>query len=128
MIKTEYKGHLKNPIDKTAELISEYVEKGPTKFCTFEEYRKGVDTLCKFCELRTESVKGQISGTTPSTTEGQSADSSSLIDASEITISDMGTMNVGGKGGKGGFGGSDKSMPNTENANSLKDNSQAENS
>ena len=124
MIKTEYKGHLKNPIDKTAELISEYVEKDPTKFCTFEEYRKGVDTLRKFCELRTESVKGQLS-TIPSTTEGQSADSSSLIDASEITISDIGTMNVGGKGG---FGGSDKGMPNTENANSPKDNSQAENS
>ena len=97
-------------IDETAELIKPYVEKDPTKFCTYEEFEKGVEVLRTFCQLRSESVKGQLDGTIPSTSEGQNADNSALIDASSITLSDMGTMNMGGKGGfgdgmdKGNFG------------------------
>ena len=98
-------------IDNAYGLISEYVEKDPTKFCTYEEFEKGVEVLRTFCQLRSESVKGQLDGTIPSTSEGQNADNSALIDASSLTISDMGTMNMGGKGGfgdgmdKGNFGG-----------------------
>lgn len=97
-------------IDNAYGLISEYVEKDPTKFCTYEEFEKGVEVLLSFCQLRSESVKGQLDGTIPSTSEGQNADNSALIDASSITLSDMGTMNMGGKGGfsdgmdKGNFG------------------------
>ena len=90
-------------IDNAYNLISEYVEKDPTKFCTYEEFEKGVDVLRTFCQLRSESVKGQLDGTIPSTSEGQKADDSTLIDASSITLSDMGTMNMGGKGGFGGM-------------------------
>ena len=90
-------------IDNAYELIAEYVEKDPTKFCTYEEFEKGVSTLRTFCQLRSESVQGQLDGAIPSTTEGQNEDSSALIDASSITLSDMGTMGMGG--GKGGFGG-----------------------
>ncbi len=92
-------------IDNAYGLIAEYVEKDPTKFCTYEEFEKGVEVLRTFCQLRSESVKGQLDGTIPSTSEGQNADNSALIDASSITLSDMGTMNMGGKGGFGGFGG-----------------------
>lgn len=92
-------------IDNAYGLISEYVEKDPTKFCTYEEFEKGVKSLRTFCQLRTESVKGQLEGTIPSTTEGQNKDASALIDVSEITLSDMGTMNMGGgKGSNGDFG------------------------
>ena len=97
-------------IDNAYGLISEYVEKDPSKFCTYEEFEKGVEVLRTFCQLRSESVKGQLDGTIPSTSEGQNADNSALIDASSITLSDMGTMNMGGKGGfgdgmdKGNFG------------------------
>ena len=89
-------------IDNAYRLISEYVEKDPTKFCTYEEFEKGVEVLRSFCQLRSESVKGQLDGTIPSTSEGQNADNSTLIDASSIMLSDMGTMNMGGKGGFGG--------------------------
>lgn len=88
-------------IDNAYGLISEYVEKDPTKFCTYEEFEKGVEVLRSFSQLRSESVKGQLDGTIPSTSEGQNADNSALIDASSITLSDMGTMNMGGKGGFG---------------------------
>lgn len=89
-------------IETTAALIDEYVEKDPTKFCTYEEFQKGVTAISEFCRLRAESVKGQLDGTIPSTSDGQSVDSSALIDCSSLNISDMG--NMGNGGGKGGFG------------------------
>ena len=97
-------------IDKTAELIAPYVEKDPTKFCTYEEFEKGVAALKTFCELRVESVEGQLIGEIPSTTEGQAEAPDALIDTSGLNISDMGNMgNKGGRGGdmNGGFPGGD---------------------
>ena len=88
-------------IDSAAALIAPYVEKDPTAFYTYEEFQTGVETLRSFCRLRAESVTGQLDGTIPSTEDGQAADASALVDASSITLSDMGTMNQGG-----GFGGS----------------------
>ncbi|MBQ6987117.1 MAG: CotH kinase family protein, partial [Oscillibacter sp.] len=88
-------------MDEAYTLIAPYVERDPTKFCTYEEFVKGVETLRAFCELRTQSVRGQLDGSIPATDDGQSADSSALIDASALTLSDMGSMNRGG----GGFGG-----------------------
>lgn len=86
-------------IDETEALIAPYVERDPTKFCTYEEFQTGVDTLRTFCNLRSQSVQGQLDGTIPSTEEGQQEDSSALIDASNITLSDMGSMGNGGGGG-----------------------------
>lgn len=58
--------------------------------------------------LRAESISGQLDGTIPSTSEAQS-NSDTLIDASSLDISAMGSMNSGGgdmQGGPGGeFGG-----------------------
>ena len=91
-------------ITDTAELIDKYVEKDPTKFCTYEEFNTGVEAIKKFCSLRAESVTGQLNGTIPSTTDGQKADSSALIDTDGLNTSDMGSM-----GGMGGFGGNQRS-------------------
>lgn len=96
-------GYFTEMIDKVIDLISPYVAKDPTSFCTYEEFEKGVETIKTFCTLRAKSIRGQLEGTIPSTSEGQSEDSSSLVDASEITISDMGSMNGGGE--QNGFGG-----------------------
>ena len=68
----------------------------------YEEFEHGVSTLRQFCLLRAESIQGQLDGTIPSTADGQSADSSALIDASSITLSDMGSFG-GGKAGKADF-------------------------
>ena len=46
-------------IDDTAELIDEYVEKDPTKFCTYEEFKTVVKAIKSFCTLREQSVSGQ---------------------------------------------------------------------
>ena len=89
-------------LDSAYALIAPYVEKDPTKFCTYEEFELAVTTLKAFCRLRSESVSGQLDGSIPSTSSGQNADSSSLVDASGITISDMGSMNSTMGIGKGG--------------------------
>lgn len=86
-------------IEEAERIVSEYVEKDPTKFCTYEEYLKGVETLKEFCLCRRESVQGQLNGEIPSTTIGQKEDETMLTDASHINLSDMGTMD-----GTMGFG------------------------
>ena len=92
-------------VSDTAELIDKYVEKDSTKFCTYDEFKTGVEAIKKFCTLRAESVSGQLDGTIPSTTDGQTADSSALIDTDGLNTSDMGSMGGGfGGGQKGGFG------------------------
>ncbi len=85
-------------IERVANMIAPYVENDPTAFCTYAEFETGVETLKVFCEKRAESVEGQLNGTIPSTTEGQ-ADTSAFIDASDLTLSDMGAMNRGNAGG-----------------------------
>ena len=94
--------YIPNLIDSTKEMIAEYVEKDPTKFCTYEEFESGVTALKEFCTLRAESISGQLDGTIPSTSDGQTADSSSLIKADDLNISDMGTMNNNGGGSPDG--------------------------
>jgi spore coat protein CotH len=106
-------------IEDTAALIDEYVEKDPTKFCTYEEFKTGVETIKKYCELRSESVSGQLAGTIPSTSSGQSADSSSLIDTTGISISAMGSMGGGTAFGGGNRNGSDGNMPEGFNLSSF---------
>ena len=86
-------GYFSQMIDSVTAMISPYDEKDPTKFCTYEEFEKGVSTLREFCLLRAESVKGQLNGTIGSTSAAQKADT--LIDASHINTGDMGSMGTG---------------------------------
>ena len=124
-------GYFEEEIDRVTALISPYVEKDPTKFCTYDEFTEGVSALKEFCTLRAESVRGQLDGTIPSTSDAQSEDSSALISGSSVSISAMGSMNVGGGmgGGRqdGGFGappdgnfgsfdGTPPEMPNSDNS------------
>lgn len=85
-------------IDNVTSMIAPYVEKDPTKFCTYEEFQTGASTLKNFCLLRLESIKGQLNGTIGTTSETQTDDT--LINADSININDMGSMggNFGGKG------------------------------
>lgn len=123
-------GYFEEEIDRVTALISPYVEKDPTKFCTYDEFTEGVSALKEFCTLRAESVRGQLDGTIPSTSDAQSEDSSALISGSFVSISAMGSMNGGGMGGgrqDGGFGtppngnfgefnGTPPEMPNSDNS------------
>lgn len=107
-------GYFEDMIDSVEAMIAPYVEKDPTKFCTYEEFEEGIATLKEFCLLRAESVSGQLDGTIPSTSDGQAADATSLIDAGDIVISDMGSMN-NAMGQDGGPGGEEMGQPGGEN-------------
>ena len=96
-------GRFEEVYNRIRSRINELVKTDPTAFYNYDEYEAGAEMLYKTIMLRTESVKGQLDGTIPSTDEGQKADSSSLVDASEIDVKVMGQMNMGG--GSGGFGG-----------------------
>ncbi len=89
-------GYFENLITETENLIASYVEQDPTKFCTYEEFETGVDTLKSFCLLRAESIRGQLDGMIPSTSDGQQEDDSTLVEASSISLTDMGSMGHGG--------------------------------
>ncbi len=80
-------------------LISSYVKEDPSAFFSFEEYETAVRELKKLGALRGESIEGQLSGTIPSTTDGQKADSSSLIDSSSVNLTVLGDSKKGGMEG-----------------------------
>ncbi len=99
--------------------IDSYVQNDPTAFYSYEEYTEAVDMLYTFCMLRAESVAGQLNGTIPSTTAGQQEQPELLVDSSQIQLSVMGAMNMGG--GRGGerqeffpFGEETQDMPSAE--------------
>lgn len=85
-------GRFADMIDSLAEMISPYVEKDTTKFCTYQEFQEGVSTLKEFCILRAQSISGQLNGSIPSTDTGQAENDSFLIDGSHLSISAMGGM------------------------------------
>lgn len=96
-------GWLAQEITRVQEMITPYLEQDSSKFYTMEEFEKAVETLQTFCGKRAQSIRGQLDGSIPSTSQGQQS-SDALVDASDITTSDMGSMNSG-KGGGMNFGG-----------------------
>lgn len=82
-------GEFERLMEETIALISPYVERDPTKFCTYEEFTLGAETLTEFCLLRAESISYQLAG------------EDVTVDAGDLEISDMGGMNTGGMGGRG---------------------------
>ena len=98
-------GWLEKEITRVAEMIRSYVEKDENSFYSAEEFDQAVATLQSYCELRGQSIRGQLDGTIPSTSNGQRSASASLVDASDLNVSAMGSMGGNGGGFGGGFGG-----------------------
>ena len=82
-------------IDDAYSLIAPYVQKDPTAFCSYEEFESGVAALKQFCNLRTQSVQLQLSG------------SEETVDTGDLNLSDMGTM----MSSMGGFDMGDMTIP-----------------
>ena len=93
-------GEFEKQIDAIYEMILPYVEKETSAFYTADEFKTGYKTLKQFCLLRAESIRAQLDGELSADTSKQN--DSDKISASDIKISDMGSMNRGGEGGKGG--------------------------
>ena len=86
-------GYFSDMMDSVKAMIGPYVQQDPTKFCTYEEFETGIDTLKAFCLLRAESISAQLSGAIGSTSDTQ--DEATLIDAGSLQLSDMGSMGGG---------------------------------
>ncbi len=100
-------GYFAQMMDSVSAMIAPYVEKDPTKFCTYEAFETGVSTLKEFCLLRAESITGQLNGT------------NTLVDAGDLQISDMGSMNhaMGGDMQKPQGGTNDGEVPELPGGN-----------
>ena len=85
-------GYFVKKTAETVKMISPYVKKDPTAFCSYEDHLTAVRTITDFCMLRAESVRGQLSGEIPSTIRGQQEDTESRVDASEVWLPDMGEI------------------------------------
>nr|WP_315022357.1 CotH kinase family protein [uncultured Aminipila sp.] len=88
-------GKFEEKITSVYEMIRPYVEKDATAFYTVDEFDKAYSTLKEFCKLRSESIRKQLDGEIPTTTEGQKKEGVQLINSSSIKIEDMGSQKGG---------------------------------
>ena len=84
-------GWLSGEIERVRAMIAPYLEQDPTAFVTPEQFETAVGYLRVFIEKRGQSLRGQLDGTIPSTAEGQSG-SNALVDAGEIVMADLGSV------------------------------------
>ncbi|MGN0745155.1 MAG: CotH kinase family protein [Aristaeellaceae bacterium] len=108
-------GWLAAEISRVQAMIAPWLEQDDSAFYDMTAFEKAVDTLQTFCARRCESIRGQLEGAIPSTSQGQQADRTALVDASDISTADMGSMNTGG-GGISMPGGGDFTPPDTMGA------------
>ena len=80
--------------ERTRNQIDSLVENDPNAFYSYDEYLTAAETLYEVVQLRGESIRGQLNGTIPSL-ESEQKNSDSLIDASHIDLSLMGSMSMG---------------------------------
>jgi len=85
-------GYFETFVEDTADMITPYVAKDPTAFCSYEDWLLGVETIKNFCLLRAESVRGQLDGTIPSTIAAQAKNKGTFVDASELWLPDLGEI------------------------------------
>ena len=77
--------------------IDDLVKTDPTAFFTYDQYDAGAKMLFQTILLRAESIRGQLAGTIPSTSEEQRENPNALVDAFEIDLSVMGDFQTGGR-------------------------------
>lgn len=98
-------GLYEETIRELDEKINSYVKNDVSANYTYEQYESSLPQLIELLRLRAESIKGQLDGTIPATSSGQTADNSALVDASDIDLNALGSMGGGGMGNRGDFGG-----------------------
>lgn len=80
-------------IDQLDALIGDYVREDATAFYSYDEYKASLPVLKAFGTLRAQSIRGQLEGTIPSTTETQKNEQEKLIQADSINLSLLGSQN-----------------------------------
>lgn len=83
-------GQFETTFAKIQKLISPYVLKDPTAFCSYEDYLLAAELLKEVCTLRAESVKGQLSGEIPSTIKELQKYPNTGVNTDGIRLEDLG--------------------------------------
>ncbi len=97
-----YSGFMENLLTDTMQMIDFHVLADTTKFADYHSFTKGAAALIEVVNLRCESIAGQLNGTIPSTSAGQSAFPEALLDVGTLDITATGSTNSSGGGGGGG--------------------------
>lgn len=79
-------GYFDSFYSKVIEMIAPYVKKDVKGFTTYDQFVEGTKELKKFCNLRAESIRGQLDKTIPATLEGQRENYENLIDVGDLDI------------------------------------------
>ena len=96
-------------IDALYEMLSPYVEADPSAFYTKDEFTEACQMLKLFCLKRTQSVRAQLDGVLSTRTDEQNV--TERIDASDITVSVMGSHGGGQEGQRRFNDGPDRTRP-----------------
>lgn len=73
-------GYLEAYVEQNVELITPYVQSDPTSGVSMDKFDKAVQSVLDICNLRSQSIRGQLSAQIPSTTAEQLAHPETLID------------------------------------------------
>ena len=89
---TEYfeSGRYEEVVRQTQALIAPYVEADPTAFCSYGDHLLAVDPLLEVCRLLSESIRGQLEGSYPSTLAQQAENPGAGVDASHVDLRNLG--------------------------------------
>lgn len=87
-------GRMETEIRTLAEMIRPWVEQETISIYTFDEHKQAVESIEKFTAYRAESVRGQLSGTIPSTWEAQESHPELLPDYSDYSPPNSGIMKI----------------------------------
>lgn len=87
-------GRMETEIRTLAEMIRPWVEQETISIYTFDEHKQAVESIEKFTAYRAESVRGQLSGTIPSTWETQESHPELLPDYSDYSPPNSGIMKI----------------------------------
>ncbi len=80
----------KSEIKRVFTLIKKSVKKDCTSFTDYESFAYAINVLKSTIDYRTESIRGQLNGSIPSTSEGQEKEFAKLVRVKDINIYDMG--------------------------------------
>ncbi len=92
-------GRFSESVDALDALIGDTVKDDPSAFYTYEAYTTAVTMLKRYGLYRAQSIRGQLSGTIPSTTESQASNPDALLNPTDLNIRTMGTNRIGGVSG-----------------------------
>lgn len=83
-------GRFEITLRQTEKMISPYVQKDATAFCSFEDHQLAVDTLEQICLLRAQSIRSQLDGEIPATIRGQQENPNAKVEALEAQLTALG--------------------------------------